>query len=714
VREIQWQFGYHRQHILNVLLLTIKQLLGQWLSNFLKQCMTRGRWIICTLLLTLFLAVNSGEASEPRGDIQPALTNLSIEELMEIEVATVYGASKYEQKVTEAPSSVTIVTDDDIKKYGYRTLADILRSVRGFYTTYDRNYHYIGVRGFSRPGDYNTRVLLLVNGVRINDNIYEQASIGTDFPVDVDLIKRVEVIRGPGSSLYGSNAFFGVVNVITKLGQDFKGVETSGEAGSFNTYKGRFSYGNQFQNGLEMALSISYYDSKGDDRLYYKEFDNPATNNGVAEDLDYDRYKSLFGKFSFHDFTLQGAYVHREKGVPTASFETVFNDSHSFTVDEHFHIDLKYEHNFADDISVMARLNYNYYGYHGDYPYDDANPGDPPYIIVTKDYSKGKWWGGELQITKKLFEKHKFVIGGEYRDNFQQDQGTYDKIEVYLNDKRDSIIWAFYIQDEYRILNNLILNAGLRYDNYETFGSTTNPRLALIYNPFEKTTFKLLYGKAFRAPSAYELYYQASGSGGQKLNPDLKAETINTYELIYEQFIGKYLRGTVTAFYYKIDDLITITTDPSDNLLIYENIDKVEAKGVEFELEGKWESGLNGKISYTFQETTDKKTGEILTNSPRHLAKLNLIVPVIKKKLFVGMEEQYTSKKKTLTGKNMDDFFISSLTLFSQNLLKNLEASATVYNLFNKKYGDPGSEEHVQDIIEQDGRGFRFKLTYKF
>ncbi len=664
------------------------------------------------LLLTLLLTVMLAEASEPTDDLKPVLTNLSIEELMEIEVATVYGASKYEQKVTEAPSSVTIITSDDIKKYGYRTLADILRSVRGFYTTYDRNYHYIGVRGFSRPGDYNTRVLLLVNGVRINDNIYDQASIGTDFPLDVDLIDHVEIIRGSGSSLYGSNAFFGVINVITKSGRDIEGMEVSGEAGSFNTYKGRFSYGNQFQNGLEMVLSGSYYDSKGDDRLFFKDFDDPTTNNGIAEDLDYDRYKSLFGKFSFHDFTLQSAYIDRKKGVPTASFETVFNDSRFFTVDEHFYIDLKYEHNFAHDLSVMARLNYNYYDYHGDYPYDYADTGAPPYIVLNKDYSRGEWWDGELQITKKLFEKHKFIIGGEYRDNFKQEQKNSDEIQVYLNDKRDSNIWALYIQDEYKILNNLILNAGVRYDNYETFGSTTNPRLAFIYNPFEKTTFKLLYGTAFRAPNAYELYYN-DGDISSKSNSDLKSETIKTYELVYEQVIGNNLRGTASAFYYKIDDLITLTTDPSDNLLVFENIDNVETKGVEFELEGKWE-GLKGRISYTFQETKDKKTGEILTNSPRHLARLNLIAPIIKEKLFVGMEEQYTSKKKTLAGDFTDDYFITNLTLFSQNLLKNLEASATVYNLFDKKYGDPGSEEHLQDIIEQDGRSFRFKLTYKF
>lgn len=152
--------------------------------------------------------------------------DLDIGELMDIKV---YGASQYVQKVTEAPASVTIITAEEIKKYGYRTLADILQSVNGFYVTNDRSYSYIGVRGFNRPGDYNSRVLLLVDGHRLNDNIYDQAGIGTESPIDVDLIDRVEIIRGPSSSLYGTNAFFGVINVIMKRGRDINGIELSTE-----------------------------------------------------------------------------------------------------------------------------------------------------------------------------------------------------------------------------------------------------------------------------------------------------------------------------------------------------------------------------------------------------------------------------------------------------------------------------------------------------
>jgi outer membrane receptor for ferrienterochelin and colicins len=234
---------------------------------------------------------------------------------MSLKIASVSGASGYQQKVTRAPSLVSIVTADDVKKFGYRTLADILQSVRGFFITYDRNYAYLGVRGFGRPGDYDSRILLLIDGHRVNENIYGGGPVGTDFPLDVDLIDRVEIVRGPSSSLYGTGAFFGVVSVITRGGRDLKGAEISGEAGSQKTYKGRLTYGNEFKNGWRMVLSGTYYQSAGQDRSYYPEYDNPSTNNGIAQDRDGDRFKSGFGKLSFKDFTLEGVYHSRAKDI---------------------------------------------------------------------------------------------------------------------------------------------------------------------------------------------------------------------------------------------------------------------------------------------------------------------------------------------------------------------------------------------------------------
>jgi iron complex outermembrane receptor protein len=145
------------------------------------------------LVLSFLIAFDPGSLFAQGVPAHPDLMHMSLEDLMQIEIDSVYGASGYEQKVTEAPASIPVITADEIRRYDYRTLADILRNVPGFYVTYDRNYSYLGVRGFGRPGDYNSRVLVLVDGHRTDDNIFDEALVGTEFPLDIDLVDRVEV-----------------------------------------------------------------------------------------------------------------------------------------------------------------------------------------------------------------------------------------------------------------------------------------------------------------------------------------------------------------------------------------------------------------------------------------------------------------------------------------------------------------------------------------
>ena len=441
-----------------------------------------------------------------------SLMDMSLDDLMKVNIDSVYGASGYKQKVTDAPASITIITGDDIRRYGYRTLADVLRHVPGFYVTYDRNYSYLGVRGFNRPGDYNSRVLLMVDGHRVNDNVYDEAAIGTDFPVDIDLIDRVEVIRGPNSSLYVASALLGVINIVTKSVRNARNLTVSEAAASYGTYTSRLTYGHQFESGLAMLLSGTYYDSHGQDRLYFKEFDTPATNYGIAENRDGDQSQQLFSKLSYRGFTLEGVYGSRGKNVPTASFGTIFNDPAERTVDGRSYLALKYDHRFGSDWGYVSRVSYDYVAYNGFYPVDYSQSGGAARVL-NRDIANGQSWGAEFALSKKLFENQTLVVGADYRDNFQQDQSNYDlqPFRLYMDDRRTSTIWGVYAQDAIRLSSKLVLDLGLRHDQYSTFGGATNPRAALIYSPLEKTTVKLLYGQSFRPPNAYELYYSALG-----------------------------------------------------------------------------------------------------------------------------------------------------------------------------------------------------------
>lgn len=662
------------------------------------------RWV-AALIAAVGLVFSQTVMADDAETAKPAdLMHMSIEDLMSVEVVS---ASKFVQKTTEAPANVTIITAADIKRYGYRTLANILSSVRGMNVAYDRNYNYLGVRGSGRAGDYNSRILLLVDGYRLNDNVYDQASIGTEFPVDVDLIDRVEVIRGPGSSIYGSNAVLGVVNVITKRGNDLNGVEMSGELASFGTNKERLSYGKRYENGAELLLSGSKYHSAGTD-LFFPEFNTPANNNGIAHNMDGDQYKNFLGKLAYAGFTLTTAYSNRDKAVPTASYGTAFNDPSFSVTDGTSFLDIGYFGDLDKNWDVTAHVFQGRYHYEGIYPYAGAP------VVLNKDTVQGDWWGTEVKLLGR-FEKHKVVAGVEYQDNYRQDQTNYDisPYKLSLNDKRNSIRDGIYVQDEIILGKGLLLNAGLRKDHYSNVGDAVNPRLGLIWHPVDTTALKFLYGTAFRAPNIYELYYVTDGI--QKANPTLQPEKIATYEFVVEHSPQQNLRLTADMYRNKISNNIRPVVDPADGLQVFINAGQVDARGVELEAESLWDSGARLRTSYAWQISRDDTTQTEVVNSPRHLAKLNYSVPVWREGMLTGLELQYTSSRKTLAGGTAGGHVLTNLTLLSERLAKNMDVSASIYNLFDIRYADPGGQEHVPlDLIAQDGRSYRLKLNYRF
>lgn len=652
------------------------------------------------VVVSFLLAVTaSGEEAGGGAMNMSNLLSMSLDQLLEVQVETVYGASRYEQDVARAPSSVSIITHEEIQKLGHRTLADVLRSMRGIYVTSDRQYSYIGVRGFGRPSDYNSRLLVLVDGHRLNDNIYDAVLMGTEGVLDVDMVERLEVVRGPSSSIYGDNAFFGVINIITRPGAKIDGLEFSGEAGAFQSYKGRITYGRQFTNGLALVLSGSWHESQGEERLHYREFDDPLSNNGVAENSDADRYHRFFTKLGYGDFTLSGAWSQRTKMDPTAPYGTIFNSGEQTSEDRYAYLDLKYSHTFADELTLEGKVYYDDYQYLGNYPYNTADPGDPVSRVLNRDISQGEWMGANWQVTVPVGDRIKAVAGLDYRADLRRYQINYDLSPRTYYGKSNNRSWnaGVYAQAEWEVVTNLIVNTGVRFDYYETFGSTINPRAALIYRPWNKTNFKLMYGEAFRAPNASETYYG-----------DADPEDIQTYELVWEQRLQPRLRLTTAMYYYQVHHLI------SEVFGSFENVGRIDAQGMEVGLSGRATIGLEGRISYAIQRTDDKASGRELSNSPRHLGKVSVIAPLYADRIFAGVELQYTGPTISNNRRHIGGYTLANATLFSQKLAKNVELSATVYNLFGTEYSHAVSTSHLQDSIEQPGRSFRVKLTYKF
>jgi len=681
-----------------------------------KQTISCLVWKLSPVGLSFFvflffsLSVSSQAGSSATNVSWTDITDLSLEELTSIPV---YAASKRLQTIDEAPSFVTVVTQDEIRKYGYRTLSDVLKSVPGFYISNDRNYDYVGTRGFSRPGDYNTRILFLLNGMRLNDCVFDSGYTDRTFPVDIDLIDRVEIIRGPASSLYGTSAFFGVVNVITRKPVKPNETQISVESGSFWSSKGSLSYGYLFDNGAALQLSGSLYRDPGQE-LYFKEYDSLQTNNGKSrKEADEELSGNIYLNFLYKELSLQAGYSSRTKHIPTGAWGTIFSDPETKTRDELSFFDMKVEHVFSKNLNAMIKASYLDYGYDGWWAYENQTPGGFRNSIINKDVAIGRWWIGEANLTTEALERNKITIGTEYRLNARQFQynGDEGSGNAFLRDDRDSVVWAPYAEDEIRLHSTLLLNAGIRYDNYETFGGKASPRIALLYHPLPDTCIKAVYGSAFRAPNAYELYYGIQNK--QKGNVNLKPEDIETYEFIIEQKLGSSLAATITGYRYKVDRLISQQIDPADGLIVFNNVNAATVDGMDLALKGKIVNNIDWKASYSLCEAVDDSDNTRLSNSPRHMIKTGLSAPLFSPKLTGSMEAQYMSDRETLSGNRAGGFTVVNATLLSRKLF-GFELALSVYNLFDKKYGNPGGEEHIEDVIFQDGRTFRIKATYIF
>lgn len=687
----------------------------RWLRP-LSSMRSRGTALAVLWLGVRVAGVLAGLEPADAAASQVDFTGMSLEDLGAVVIPSVVGASRHLQLSTEAPSSVSVVTRDEVQRFGYRTMADVLRAVRGFYLSYDRTYGYTGVRGFNRPGDFGGRLLVQIDGHRVNEPLFDSTFIDTGFPLDLDLVERIEVIRGPGSSLYGNNAFFGVINVVTREARLLNGAEGSFSIGGFDTASGRFSFGKALTNGVEVLVSGSWYSSGGVDRIYVRELDTPEQNGGIADHFDRDEYQNLFASVRYRGFTLEGGFGSRQKDAPFAPYETVFNDHRQHPIDQRGFLSLGWKGETGDQWMLSGRAYYDFYRLAVDYPYEAAEEGEPSRIVLNSERDQAHWAGVEGEVSKTFRERHRLTLGGEARHDYSLEIRSFDvepRVEV-ANLDRTSSRAGLFAQAEIGLATNLFVNAGGRFDYFTSLGDTVNPRAALIYNPWRNGTWKMLYGQAFRAPNIWEsAFYNAF----QKVTGDLKPEHIRSYELVYEQSLFRDVRLSVSGFLNETSDLIAQDLDPADSLLYYRNVDEAETLGTEFEVEYRRRNGMLFRASYSLQRTRDCMTGDEFSNSPRHLAKANLILPIWRERVFGGIEVQYSSGVLTRPESSPDRapaFWIANLTLFSREIVPNLEISASLYNLFDRAYFTPAGDEFVPALIRQDGRSFRLKLTYRF
>ncbi len=549
------------------------------------------------------------------------LTELSLEDLLQVEVTT---ASKYKQDAREAPSQVQVITAEEIRHYGWRTLGEALGNLPGFYTSDDGAYQYLGARGFLSPGDYSTRFQLLLNGQRLNDNIFEQAQFGNPFPLDMALVERIEVISGPGSAIYGSNALFGVINVIARDPSAMRGATGSVGLTTNGWREWRASTSTRLgEDGPSFLVSASYADKRASDitipaaRGVATQADGSVSADGVARGLDSGSVARAYLALQHSVGLRVSAWAAQRNLVPPlALYGAAFNDRRNTLYDASYGVAASLDRKLDDDLHFTGRIAYQEQVYRANYLF--AAPTSP-----SRDDVSGGWLSGESRFVYSGFAAHKLVFGADAQRDLRLSMRSLDSTSgAIILDVHDKT-WrtGVFLQDEWSLAPRWRLSGGARYDRYAIDLSHVSPRLGLVHTLTDATTVKLLAGEAYRVPNTFERQYE---DGYYLANPTLKPEVIRTVEGIIEQRIGDQLLGA-SIYTYSFRNQIDQTEVGANRR--YENLARTSVRGSEL----YWRAPRIGQgalfASLGFNHAHND-SGSNVPNSPKWLAKLRGTYPL--------------------------------------------------------------------------------------
>jgi iron complex outermembrane receptor protein len=546
----------------------------------------------------------------------------------------------------------------------------------------------------------------MIDGMRVNDNVYDSVMMGETFPLDIDLVERIEIVRGPGSSIYGGNAMFGVINVITRSGRDLDGFEFDGGAASRRTFDGRISMG-RASGKSEWLVSASQGNSSGGSY----QFPDIAPGITTTRQTDAESWKRFFAKLSVNDWRASLIYGERQKHVPTGSYGTLINDPNHQEDDRFVLGEVSHQLQFDDRQNLFLRVFAGQYDYFGQWPNDNTNitsggvRDGRPYVLGHSNVS-GRWWGAETRYTAAFGSQHRLIAGLEY----SSDQADYDYAEIpagYAQTVRDSTRHlGLYAQDEVAVSEETNLTFGFRRDKASDYACRWSPRLALVHQSDPETTVKILYGTAFRNPGVFERIntYQV-----------LKPEQIQTLEGVWQHRFGANMSLQTSLFENRVKDLIQ--TDDSGTGI---NAALLTARGLELEWEARYQKDNRLRMSYSLQRV--RQNGLTPDNAPLQMLKANFSLP-LNSAWTAGIEAQALSRRQTANSTaEVGAYSIANLTLGYRQSGNSWSITGSIYNLFDRHYSDPLSiDTWIQnyygvdrDRLAQDGRLYRLKFESHF
>jgi iron complex outermembrane receptor protein len=501
-------------------------------------------------------------------------------------------ASKRAQKISDSPSAITVVTAEDIKQSGAVTLPEALMMVPGMQLGYTSSGFMMagGIRGFNKlPAN---KFILLVDGVPQSFEIYNIPSFN---PIDIPLnqIDRIEVVRGPGSSLYGANAMFGVINIITKKPEDTQGSQFSVTGGTLDTAKAAYSYSGNVDNRLNYRVSLKSAQQDQFDDIQNSE--DPAYKyKGIRTVFDYDVNDNS-------DLNLTLAYIDVQRMYAVIDSTGPIN----YKDEDYFNGKIEYT---VDDPEILVRA-----------------------FASRKDLWDSGWYGSGAAAGQLPF------LMGEYGVDFQH---SFQPIE------NDNLVWGLsflklwakgpsiagrhehdmsgiFFDNTYSFTDTLDLNAGIRFDHHPNGGDHMSHRLSLLYDLAENHNLRFTWGTSFRNPDFVETYYDSTYIHG---NEDLDPSKAETFEIGYQGVFDKLKLGT-NVFYTEVADLVYIEeTNPVTLQYNFINYENIKQYGIEAEVSYPLADWLDGALNYTCLQQWEEEQANSRFNeqTPQHMANAQL------------------------------------------------------------------------------------------
>lgn len=730
---------------------------------------------VVSLLLSFTVSCGMFSASARAGESDAAaptsfgsLLAMPLEELVNLEVSLATGTAK---PLNLSPAVASVITRNDIERMGATSLEEVLETVPGLhvasmYPTLTPHYSIRGVHSRLNP-----QVLLLLDGKPMT--FAYNGPRNRNFSMPLAMVSRVEVIRGPGSALYGADAFAGVINIITMQRNEVGVLESGVGYGSFNTRDAWLRHGSGLA-GWDTTLSLEYRHSAGDDdRIISRDLQTtldarlnkpfglpPASLAPGAAQTQYTYYDGSLGlaKGGFSGkFTGQ---ILENLGGGTGLTSAL--DSEGTSDGKTLLADLGYRYQEWRDWDVNATFRYKYEKMDAlarMFPpgallpiAQDGNiagAGTPVAALVL--FTDGLY--GEPIVTDQLYfselsgvyeglADHRLRLAGgfslikENTDNYKnfgpgvidtstlapppfinRIDGTLTHLDssspyIFMQDQRRQI-YNLSLQDEWAFSKGWEFTAGLRYDNYSDFGETFNPRTALVWQTRPDVTSKLMYGRAFRAPSFSELYLKNNPSNLG--NPALKPETIDTVELAFDFRPGARFHSTLSLFRYEIKDLIDNLPDPEASTISAQNARNQEGRG--FEVEAEWlvaeDFRLLGNLAY--QRSLDRDTKAVVADAPEWQLYLN---PQWRFLPYWSLDGQYyriAGRHRAAGDSRADvkDYDLVNFCLQRQNIARHWGVKLKVKNIFDTDAREPGPSS-IPDDYPLAGRSFWGEVAYTF